>query len=182
MAELQTLVDAISRRMKFTGPTSIKAAEAIGRTAGLERLHHLFGLFAILAGAPEKDRRKLASEWLSPLLDEAAAPVVDRVLRYIFANISGEVRMTTAARLAGMTEPTFSRFFKRVSGRNFVSMVRTLRVTKACRLLRQTTCPISDICFEVGFGNLSNFNRHFRIEMGMSPSEYRLHGDGRYDH
>jgi transcriptional regulator GlxA family with amidase domain len=61
--------------------------------------------------------------------------------------------MTTVARLAG-----------------------TLRVTQAYRLLRQTTCPVSDICFEVGFGNLSNFNRHFRVEMGMSPSEYRLHG------
>jgi hypothetical protein len=36
---------------------AIKTAEAIGRTAGLERLHYLFGLFAILAEAHAKDRR-----------------------------------------------------------------------------------------------------------------------------
>jgi len=32
---------------------------------------------------------------------------------------------------------------------------------------------VADICFEVGYANLSNFNRHFRIEMHQTPSEYR---------
>jgi AraC-like DNA-binding protein len=32
---------------------------------------------------------------------------------------------------------------------------------------------VADICFEVGYENLSNFNRHFRIEMEQTPSEYR---------
>jgi len=32
---------------------------------------------------------------------------------------------------------------------------------------------VAAICFEVGYANLSNFNRHFRIEMHQTPSEYR---------
>jgi AraC-like DNA-binding protein len=32
---------------------------------------------------------------------------------------------------------------------------------------------VTDICFEVGYNNLSNFNRHFRIEMNQTPSDYR---------
>jgi AraC-like DNA-binding protein len=32
---------------------------------------------------------------------------------------------------------------------------------------------VADICFEVGYSNLSNFNRHFRYEMNLTPSEYR---------
>ncbi|MNF15500.1 DNA-binding transcriptional regulator SoxS [compost metagenome] len=51
--------------------------------------------------------------------------------------------------------------------------MRKLRVQRACRLLLQTERSVADICFEVGYENLSNFNRHFRIEMGQTPSEYR---------
>ena len=32
---------------------------------------------------------------------------------------------------------------------------------------------ISEICFEVGFNNLSNFNRQFLAEKGMPPSQFR---------
>jgi len=32
---------------------------------------------------------------------------------------------------------------------------------------------VADICFEVGYENLSNFNRHFRVEMEQTPSDYR---------
>ncbi|PTQ13508.1 AraC family transcriptional regulator [Sphingomonas oleivorans] len=176
MSELEGLLEEAARGIEFMGATALAAAhemEAIGRTGGLDRLHHLFALFATLAHAPTSDRRVLASALFSPALDEESAAIVDHVLKYIFANIDGEVRMAEGARLAGMSEPSFSRFFKRVSGHNFVVMVRKLRVAQACRLLRQTNLPISSICYDVGFGNLSNFNRQFRAEMAMSPSEYR---------
>ena len=35
--------------------------------------------------------------------------------------------------------------------------------------------PITQICFETGFNNLSNFNRQFRSFYGVTPSEYRRH-------
>jgi len=72
-----------------------------------------------------------------------------------------------------MSEPGFSRFFKRVTGHGFIDLMRKLRVQRACRLLLQTQRSVADICFEVGYGNLSNFNRHFRYEMKVTPSEYR---------
>jgi AraC-like DNA-binding protein len=40
-------------------------------------------------------------------------------------------------------------------------------------LLAQSSFSVADICFEVGYANLSNFNRHFRHEMHETPSEYR---------
>lgn len=176
LAELEPLLNAASRGLEFIGTTAARSAiemEVIGRTEGLERIQHIFALFTLLARAPSSECRPLASEWFSPLLDDEAAPIVDRVLEYIFANIEGDLRMTAAAELAGMTESSFSRFFKRVSGHNFVTIVRKLRITQACRLLRQTTMHVSDISFKVGFRNLSNFNRCFQAEMAMSPGQYR---------
>lgn len=59
------------------------------------------------------------------------------------------------------------------TGRNFSDLVGKLRLAYARRLLETSDKPISDICYEVGFTNLSNFNRHFLNDMGESPRRYR---------
>jgi len=40
-------------------------------------------------------------------------------------------------------------------------------------LMSDERSNISDIGFEVGFNNLSNFNRQFLAEKGMPPSQFR---------
>lgn len=176
LAELHVLLDQSSRGIQFLGQTALKAAgsiEAMGVSKGLARLHRLFELFAVLANAPLEDRLYLADEWFRPQLDRQAAAVVDIILEYVFNNHAGEVRMSEAASLVGMSEPTFSKYFKRATGQNFSDLVRKLRLAHARRLLEATDTPISTICYEVGFSNLSNFNRHFLNDIGITPREYR---------
>jgi AraC-like DNA-binding protein len=48
-----------------------------------------------------------------------------------------------------------------------------LRIGRACKLLSNTRRPVTEICFEVGYANISNFNRHFRKERGVTPSQYK---------
>ena len=48
------------------------------------------------------------------------------------------------------------------------------RVARAKQLLSAGR-PVTDVCFETGFNNLSNFNRQFRKLCGLPPSEYRRH-------
>lgn len=176
LVEVEPVLQQSARGILFTGGTAVAAADAIeaaGASAGLERLHNIFRIFAVFANSPQSDRQLLAREWFQPQLDGEAAAVVDIALEYIFANHSGRVRMAEAARLVGMTEPTFSRYFRRATGQNFSDMVRKLRLAHACRLLEQTDESVSAICFGVGFSNLSNFNRHFLSEMAMTPKKYR---------
>jgi len=176
LAEVRPLLEQSARGIEFLGQTAVAAAaaiEAMGQTTGLERLQHLFELFALLAAAPEGDRRYLAEEWFRPQLDGQAAAVVDLVLEYVFSNHSGSVRMSEAAALVGMPEPTFSKYFKRATGQNFSDLVRKLRLAHARRLLERSDKAVSDICYEVGFTNLSNFNRHFLNDTGETPRHYR---------
>ncbi len=72
-----------------------------------------------------------------------------------------------------MSEWACSRFFKKNSGNSFTDYVAQLRVGHACKLLSETDLPVTDICFEVGYGNVSNFNRVFRLQRGLTPSAYR---------
>ncbi|PTT70423.1 AraC family transcriptional regulator [Arthrobacter sp. HMWF013] len=181
MAEIKPLLEQSARGIEFLGRSAESASaaiEAMGTTTGLQRLEHLFALFGILAAAPQEERRYLADEWFRPQLDGQAAAVVDIVLEYVFSNHAGSVTMAGAAALVGMPEPTFSKYFNRATGQNFSDLVRKLRLAHARRLLERSDKPISDICYEVGFSNLSNFNRHFLNDAGETPRQYRqrLHG------
>jgi AraC-like DNA-binding protein len=176
MAEVKPLLEQSARGIEFLGRSARTAAasiEAMGATTGLERLQHLFELFGILARAPQEERRFLAEEWFRPQLDGQAAAVVDIVLEYVFSNHAGNIKMSEAAALVGMAEPTFSKYFKRATGQNFSDLVRKLRLAHARRLLESSDKAISDICYEVGFSNLSNFNRHFLNDTGETPRNYR---------
>ena len=181
MAEVKPLLEQSRRGIEFLGPSAENAAaaiEAMGASTGLVRLRHLLDLFVVLARAPQEERRYLADEWFRPQLDGQAAAVVDIVLEYVFTNHAGSVKMSEAAGLVGMSEPTFSKYFKRATGQNFSDLVRKLRLAHARRLLEHSDKAISEICYEVGFSNLSNFNRHFLNDAGEAPRNYRQRVQG----
>lgn len=176
MEEVKPLLEQSQRGIEFLGHSAKEAAaaiEAMGATTGLARLQHLFELFRVLVHAPQEDRRYLAQEWFRPQLDGQAAAVVDIILEYVFNNHAGSVKMSEAAALVGMQEASFSKYFKRATGQNFSDLVRKLRLAHARRLLERSDKPISDICYEVGFTNLSNFNRHFLNDAGETPRQFR---------
>lgn len=72
-----------------------------------------------------------------------------------------------------LTEAFFSRSFKAVTGMNFSAYIRTVRIGRARTLLAETDLAVTEICYDSGFSNLSNFNRAFLLETGMTPRAYR---------
>lgn len=115
----------------------------------------------------------LASPCYAPTLDARSAERINKAFDYLMRELTGDLRLSVIARQLEMSEPGFSRFFKRNTGHGFIDLMRKFRVQRACRLLLQSEMSVAAICFEVGYANLSNFNRHFRIEMNQTPSEYR---------
>nr|WP_277814832.1 AraC family transcriptional regulator [Galbitalea soli] len=134
---------------------------------------HFLALIGLLLGAPESELRFVSHRWLATPASRDEAAALDAGLAYVYANIGGPVTLSEAARRARMSQPTFSKYFRRASGGTFTEVVRTLRIAKARELLTHTTDPIAAICFAAGFSGLTNFNRQFRRETGMTPREYR---------
>lgn len=64
--------------------------------------------------------------------------------------------------MVGMSPVAFSRFFKLRTGKTLSEYIIDIRLGYASRLLVDSNKTISEICFECGFNNLSNFNRIFR--------------------
>lgn len=174
--ELQSLFRQAARGIEFSGVTRKKAAgllEQIGLSHGFERLCLFLSLLQLLASAPDAHKKPLASLQYAPMLDALTAQRMSIVFDYILNDLADELRLSVIAQRLEMSEPAFSKFFKRATGHTFVDLTRKLRVQRACRLLAQSELSVANICFEVGYANLSNFNRHFRHEMQETPSEYR---------
>lgn len=83
------------------------------------------------------------------------------------------ITMAEAAHRVGADASTFSRSFKALTGMTFSSYQREVRISRARSLLAETRMRITEVCFEAGYTNLSNFNRMFLKETGMTPREYR---------
>ena len=66
-----------------------------------------------------------------------------------------------------------SHLFSSKLGIRFNDYVNSLRVSQACRLLRDTEMPITEISDAVGFNTQRTFNRAFARFRGCSPGEYR---------
>ena len=180
LRDVDALLRASARGIVFSGASALEAAEEIelvGRSSGSRRMAHMFAVLSILACSPETDRYYVTDELYSPDSGREGKLAVDAGFAYILENLTGHIRMAEAARLAHMSEPTFSRYFKKASGLTFTDMVKRLRISNACRLLDHSELTVSAVSAAVGYRNLSNFNRQFFAETGVSPRAYRLRDD-----
>ena len=98
---------------------------------------------------------------------------IQKVQHYINTHFRELITLPQMADIAGMTPTSFSRFFRLRTGRSFSDYIIDVRIGSAARLLVDTSMTVSEICFDSGFNNLSNFNRLFRKKKGCSPSEFR---------
>jgi AraC-like DNA-binding protein len=101
---------------------------------------------------------------------------LNAVLAHIDANLTEQLDETALAAIAGMSPATLSRNFRRHTGQPLTKYVNRLRVNLASQLLMAPDfVSVADVCFASGFNNLSNFNRQFLAQRGMTPSEFRRH-------
>jgi len=117
--------------------------------------------------------RTLATNSFAKVEAESDSRRVLKVKNYISKNYMDEIRLATLADIAGMSPSAFSRFFKLHTGRNLSDYIIDMRLGYASRMLVDTSKSISEICFNSGFNNLSNFNRIFKKKKNCSPTEFR---------
>lgn len=120
-----------------------------------------------------ENARTLASSSYAKVTVEDDSRRILKVKNFISKNYMDELRLPELASLAGMSSSAFSRFFKLHTGRNISEYIIDLRLGYAARMLVDTAKSISEIGFDCGFNNLSNFNRIFKKKKGCSPSEFR---------
>ena len=117
--------------------------------------------------------RVLASSSFAKTAKDMESRRVQKVKDYINEHYAEPVRLADMAALVGMSPASFSRFFRQRTGRTLSEYIVDIRLGYAARMLAETTHNVSEICYECGFNNLSNFNRTFKAKMGFAPRDFR---------
>ncbi|HEV2955931.1 MAG TPA: AraC family transcriptional regulator [Xanthobacteraceae bacterium] len=102
---------------------------------------------------------------------------VEAALR-IEATCDQPIDLARAAKDAGLSPFHFLRVFAHVLGVTPHQYLVRSRLRRAARLLAEGARPITDVAFDVGFGDLSNFVRTFRRAAGVSPRRFRRAAKG----
>lgn len=144
------------------------------RIQGFQTATMFLNILNSLAHAP---RRKLISNLYESenIIHQSKSRRINKVCSYIEDHISHKITLSDAASLVNMSGSAFSHFFKKQTGISFITYVNNLRVAKACDLLANTNLSASEICYDCGFNNKSNFIRLFSKRKNMTPIEYRNH-------
>jgi len=98
---------------------------------------------------------------------------IEKVNNYVQKNLNQKITLSDVASLVNMSETAFSHFFKKSTNTSFTDYLNDLRLGHAARLLTETEMTISEICFDSGFNNVSNFNRTFKKKIGFTPTGFR---------
>ena len=98
---------------------------------------------------------------------------VAKVMEYTQEHLGETIRLSDVSSLVDMSDSAFSHFFKKHTNLSYITYLNGLRISRACRELESTAMSVSEICWDCGFNNKSNFNRLFLQAKGMTPSAYR---------
>jgi AraC-like DNA-binding protein len=98
---------------------------------------------------------------------------IERLTRYVLANLSERLTLARAAEVAGLERTYFSRFFHSAAGCTFSAWNRAIRMEKAKVLLLRKGPSILSIAITVGYTDITTFERAFKKYAGISPRTYR---------
>ena len=180
MAEVRQLLERARQGVEFFGLS--ERAEAhwarVKSTHGLRRLAAFCEFLADLADCT--DYRLLSSVQMQGAEGDAEVDSINAIVNRITNNVAEPIHMADVAAGLGMSESRFSRFFRKTTGNSFTAFVNRVRINNACHLLMQTDHYVTDICYQVGFNNVANFNRRFLEIKGMTPTEFRRQSERRF--
>lgn len=155
----------------FPFPVAREHLQRIAESKGIERMLAFLTFLNALNAHPHK--KVLSVVKLEQKTNNKNNDRLGEVVDYVVNHYNENISVADAAAMAGMSETSFSRNFRNATGNRFIDFVNRVRIGHACVLLLETDQQISSICYDVGFQNLANFNRHFFKLKNITPRAYR---------
>lgn len=100
-------------------------------------------------------------------------PVLADIRQVVEQNYINPVTLPELAYLSGRSLSSFKRDFQKIYNISPALWIRIRRLEKASEMLQATQMTVSDICFSIGFENVSHFSRVFKEHYGYPPTQNR---------
>lgn len=175
--ELRTIkktLELAQRGLEIEGPGKKEILRLMEQLQDLPDPERIIGLLTILRLIVEDtDREVLSSQSFVSTYHRVSSSRLDKVYEYVLNNFKQEIALEKIADVVSMNPSSFSRYFKKKTSKNFTAYLSEVRVGYACKLFNdESDKNISEIAYECGFNNISNFNKQFKALKGLTPSEY----------
>jgi AraC-like DNA-binding protein len=174
LSEIRKILNMSLRGIRLEGQLRKTAAMLmieISQSRGFDRILLLFSILAKVASS--KEFKLLASPDIHYNYNMDDANRLNRVYRFLINNFKQEISLKDAASVANLSPSAFCRYFKERTNKTFLQLLTEIRIGHACRLISNNNYPVSDICYVVGFNNVSYFIKQFRKVTGTTPLAYK---------
>ena len=174
-ASIQRMLRRAEHGLSFPLSTIMKVYSILDDIANdNERfVQFLKSLYILYELSVSEGTRVLASSSFAHSPRKVESRRVEKVRQYIDEHYSDQLKLADLAALVGMNPVSFSRFFHQRTGRTLSEYIVDIRLGHAARMLVDTSKTVSEICYECGFNNLSNFNRTFKARRNCTPRDFR---------
>ena len=108
------------------------------------------------------------------ILSQLFSPAVYSFKQIIDANLFSAITIEELADYCNLSLSSFKREFAKLYNDTPANYIKTKRLEKAAELLLITNNRITDIAFECGFNDLTNFTKSFHDKYHATPTNYRL--------
>jgi AraC-like DNA-binding protein len=174
MKQTRTLFEIARGGVAFYGETKNIVGEKLENLENESDFEQLLSILSILNELGNShDFKVLNAEGFSFKTDIEDNDRINIVFNHVRNNFKEELTLAEIADKAGMTVPSFCRYFKKITNKTFIQFVNEYRLVHASKLLAEQPMSITDVCFESGFNNFSHFNKSFKAFTGQNPSEFR---------
>jgi AraC-like DNA-binding protein len=171
---LKRILDESYRGLEFYGKTRERIKSLLRNSYqldGTERLYSLFAIFKLLGETREYSCLS-SPGFMKPFHNQSDEPI-QKALEYIVQHFHEEVSMKEMLLITSMSNSAFCNAFKKICRMTFKEYLLNVRVGYACKLLTEDTLNISQIAYNCGFENLSNFNRQFKKLKKITPTQFQ---------
>ena len=98
---------------------------------------------------------------------------IESIQNYILEFYNRDLKLPQLAKLYFLNPDYLCRLFRKETGQSFSEYVNRIRINEAKKMLELTSEDVMSIALQVGFRNVTYFNRQFKMQTGLSPREYR---------
>ena len=175
MSEIRELMQMSKRGLLLLGQSKVEAVRRIRKIAkgtGIQRLTDLISLLHFIATKVEFE--VLSSLGFYHILDKNDLSSLNRVFDYLLKNFQNNITLSDVSKIANMSTVSFCRYFKECTNKTLISFLNEIRIGQACKLLIENkNMNITQICYDCGFNNLTNFDIQFKKLKKMNPLTFR---------